>query len=363
MKKLFFLFFIIINTTLAQKFGIFALGTKGGGGGDAHAAEIEYTKSLIQEALFEITELFNKKEVQKAFPKVDVSELKKRIHYLNLEVKPEAVRDKYKIERTCVNYSEYNLIECNIFKFRAVLNRETLITLIFHEVLGLMGLEENNPNKKHLSYISSNKLISYYKKYYKSDYQTFTSLSKKKKTIREEFKSAKKLSSLVQEIPDAKVYQCKKYDIDNYKETQNSLSIGIGKTSNNEVFFQKHKEYILDLQKKDEDLFSFRTKRESYIGIHENPFPGRGYYQRDVEVYFNLNIIHTIRAKDINHLIIEESEYFEQDYFTIKSEPKLYSQIPAIANHTKKQTIRAYYRCSAVGFKGRSNGRRSYHLR
>ncbi len=172
MKKLAILILIIFSTVaLADK-------SKGGGGGDAREALRKIVRMNIEENISKIGRfLFTSERANKEFPEVmkKIDELSKRLKTLQIAVVDQEVYDRYNINRTAVNYSDENRIEYNLDKIAPYTvndeegvitpkkQSEVLFVLNFHELLGLLNLEENDPSKGdfYMHYKTSGRLAQF----------------------------------------------------------------------------------------------------------------------------------------------------------------------------------------------------------
>lgn len=88
------------------------------------------------------------------------------IKKLRLEVVEQTLIDRNGITRTCLNFPEAAYIQCNKERLNALGNDvPTQYVLVFHELLGLLGVEESSPNEELIrSYSISSRLKAYVQK-------------------------------------------------------------------------------------------------------------------------------------------------------------------------------------------------------
>ncbi len=112
-------------------------GHGGGNGGDE--LELELKKRSLQIGQFMKTEMG-----KKTFKMLNPDAVVDTVNGLDIDVTSKDVYDRYNTLRTCVNYPERQLIECNLDRITAlkIQKKEDILTAtLFHEILGLMELE------------------------------------------------------------------------------------------------------------------------------------------------------------------------------------------------------------------------------
>jgi hypothetical protein len=161
--------------------------TGAGNGGNDLEARIVVAKNLILQNISKIERFFTENDrVHEVFSEVDVHLLSKTISKIRLHdgivIVPDGsslnsntdlseIHDRFKISRTAVNRPDEMKIYYDLEKIEGLFDfPERLFILNFHEILGLMGLERNNPsNKLEENYQISSRLGQFVKKVYGYD--------------------------------------------------------------------------------------------------------------------------------------------------------------------------------------------------
>ncbi|MGE3608454.1 MAG: hypothetical protein AB7I27_02610 [Bacteriovoracaceae bacterium] len=162
MKQLIFLALL----AMASNQNSFAYNEKGNGG-SGEEVEAIVTHQGINEIVTKIGNFFAFNPIlQKTFNEFDIQTLVNISKDVKIETSKEELIDKNGISRTCLNFRNENLIKCNEDKFEKISNPASQFILIFHELLGLLGVEESSPLNEELlsSYKISEKLRPFVKK-------------------------------------------------------------------------------------------------------------------------------------------------------------------------------------------------------
>lgn len=128
----------------------------GGNGGDE--LELELKKRSLQIGQFVKSEMGSK-----VFKMLNPDTLVDTVNKMDIDVVEEDVYDRYNTLRTCVNYPEKQLIECNLARMTSLKEQkkeDILTATLFHEILGLMEVELGYQENVSLYPISS-KIIPY----------------------------------------------------------------------------------------------------------------------------------------------------------------------------------------------------------
>ncbi len=128
----------------------------GGNGGDE--LELELKKRSLQ-----IGQFINSEMGSKVFKMLNPTAIVDTVNNIDIDVTDKDVYDRYNTVRTCVNYPERQLIECNLARMtslKAQKKEDILTATLFHEILGLMELELGYQENVSLYPISS-KIIPY----------------------------------------------------------------------------------------------------------------------------------------------------------------------------------------------------------
>lgn len=120
---------------------------KGNGGTISEAMLAGKEAELVQVAQ-KIKRFFLKypKTMKKVFPMVKTKELVEKINVMSIDVVDQKLVDRYGITRSCLNFRDSDLIQCNyteLEKFKK--NPGAIFVLMLHEIFGLMGIEETSP--------------------------------------------------------------------------------------------------------------------------------------------------------------------------------------------------------------------------
>jgi hypothetical protein len=138
------------------RIGLLALGLSmnvfagaGGHGGSGTESEIAASTNQVEVVTMKLKRFFSKNvDVLKGvFPEVEIPLLLEKFETAQLKVvTAEVLIDKNGVSRSCLNYQETNLIECKNSEIARLVDRPlALFVLVFHEYLGLMGVEETSP--------------------------------------------------------------------------------------------------------------------------------------------------------------------------------------------------------------------------
>jgi hypothetical protein len=133
------------------------LGHGGGNGGDD--LELELKKRSLQIASFVKSSVG-----AEVFHMINADSVINTVNNMDIDVVSGNVIDKFNTLRTCVNEADKQLITCNLDRINELRkNRQDdiLTGLLFHEILGLMGLELGYQDNVSMYPISS-KIIPYY---------------------------------------------------------------------------------------------------------------------------------------------------------------------------------------------------------
>ncbi|GEM_PF-6736863 len=109
----------------------------GGNGGDE--LELELKKRSLQIGQFIKSEMGSK-----VFKMLNPDAVVDTVNNLDIDVVESDVVDRYNTVRTCVNYPERQLIECNLARMtslKAQKKDDILTATLFHEILGLLEIE------------------------------------------------------------------------------------------------------------------------------------------------------------------------------------------------------------------------------
>lgn len=145
-------------------------GDRGGNGGSGDESSIAARQAVLEGTALKIKKFFsvNGARLQREFPEFKVHDLVTAIERSKISVLDvKELKDKHRKNRSCLNYSNSNLIEC---KYSDVLkleeNPEALFVLIMHEYLGLLGVEETSPQDSSFinGYSISKRLAGYVNK-------------------------------------------------------------------------------------------------------------------------------------------------------------------------------------------------------
>ncbi len=133
-----------------------AMGHGGGNGGDDF--ELELKKRSLQIASFVKSTVGSQ-----VFNMINADSVINTVNSMDIDIVSGNVTDKYGTLRTCVNEPERSLITCNLGRINELRKNkqdDILTGLLFHEILGLMGLELGHQDNVSMYPISS-KIIPY----------------------------------------------------------------------------------------------------------------------------------------------------------------------------------------------------------
>lgn len=131
-------------------------GNEGPGGGDVTAQQ---AAELANEILSTV------RSTAKLFPEVNYVDLEKAVRRARILIKDRTFAND--VETDAVN-NGLDLIELNRGRWRTIIDKDRKRAILFHEILGLMGLEKNN-------YFISNRLLSVKNRF--ADLTTYTCVS------------------------------------------------------------------------------------------------------------------------------------------------------------------------------------------
>ena len=140
-------------------------GDRAGNGGSGNEVAIVIAQKNISDIASKIDFFFKKNpEAKNEFPEIDFNEFSKLIENAKYEITEDKLIDKNGQTRTCLNFSKELLIQCGL-KELSLLDKDVpaQFVLVFHELLGLMEIEESSPTNVELSdsYIISQRLKKY----------------------------------------------------------------------------------------------------------------------------------------------------------------------------------------------------------
>lgn len=124
-------------------------GDRAGNGGSGGESEMAAQQAQVESISLKIKHFFqqNKKKLASEFPEVLIPKLVQIIEEADLRVvETKQLIDKHGKSRTCLNFPESSLIECKSAGIAALSAQPAaMFVLIFHEYLGLLGVEETSP--------------------------------------------------------------------------------------------------------------------------------------------------------------------------------------------------------------------------
>ncbi len=136
-----------------------------GGGGSSEEVQKVFLEILVKEKIFKIKNFFQQNSLAtKDFPEIEFTKFYELIDQVDIEIVDNDIRDRFNISRTAVNYADEKKIIFNQAKLESIKSAgDILLILSFHELLGLMKLEENDPHRKDLAmnYAISGRLVKY----------------------------------------------------------------------------------------------------------------------------------------------------------------------------------------------------------
>lgn len=140
------------NLLLIASFFIWGLsahaGIDKGNGGSASESYLAGQQAQLESVALKIRIFFLKNEVdlKSQFPEIDIQKLTQKIKNSDIRVVNEdKLIDKNGKNRTCLNFPDTSLIECSSSGIEPIFDQpSTLFVLVFHEYLGLIGVEETS---------------------------------------------------------------------------------------------------------------------------------------------------------------------------------------------------------------------------
>lgn len=146
-----FLLSLILATTIA-----YGQGHDTGRGGTDIESKISSHKTSLEQVLLKLKYFFETTpQLQEVFPEFKVSDFIALANEIKIEVVDGQLLDHEGTPRTCLNFRKFNLIKCNL---DANKDPEMVFTLLFHEILSLMGVEETS--KVNATYLDGYKVSS-----------------------------------------------------------------------------------------------------------------------------------------------------------------------------------------------------------
>ena len=144
------------------------IGDRTGNGG----SEDEISNSLSEITYLDFTEqivtFYNQNPRAKdTFPQIDPDTFEQVTSELTFELSHKELFDKNNMKRSCLNFPDEVKIICNpIDKEKHENDTRVTFILLFHEILGLMGIEESTPENERViqNYEVSRRLIKYFSK-------------------------------------------------------------------------------------------------------------------------------------------------------------------------------------------------------
>ena len=144
--KTLFLLILLVSTA-------FAGGDRAGNGGSGIEADIAAQEAQIQNVALKIRLFFIKhnQTLSKVFPEFSIDDFLKKIEKTEFKiVTDEVLLDRHGEKRTCLNFASENKVECSLIKIKEIISSPTAIfVLTFHELLGIIGVEETAPTNPH----------------------------------------------------------------------------------------------------------------------------------------------------------------------------------------------------------------------
>ncbi|MGE3610242.1 MAG: hypothetical protein AB7I27_11685 [Bacteriovoracaceae bacterium] len=142
MRSLIFIFILLfLQNAMA--------GGTAGNGGSGDESKIVAAQAQVETVASKLRLFFLKNEtlLKVYFPEVDIPKILKLIKSSDLRiVETNDLVDKNGLSRTCLNYPDSQLIECRLDSIESLVDQPAvLFVLIFHEFLGLAGVEETSP--------------------------------------------------------------------------------------------------------------------------------------------------------------------------------------------------------------------------
>ncbi len=164
MKSIYLIIILgLLNFSYAQEFA-----SGGGNGGDILESEKVLIKRDIQMKLSDIASFFqNYPEYQKDFNNFNFKKALELIkeNRIQIDIVEEKPKDKYGRDRSAVNYPNEKRIEYYYYDLKKAIDEDNkaLYVLHFHELGGLVGVEEADPDNEFLidDYSESSKLARY----------------------------------------------------------------------------------------------------------------------------------------------------------------------------------------------------------
>lgn len=272
MKKLYI--FIILSflnlSAFAQVGSKHYLPHNGGNGGDD--LELELRKISLQ-----ISSFLGRPQANQIFPMLNLEEVSYIGRKVNYSISTKKILDRYNTERTCVNEPAKEKITCNRERINDLIRRsrnETLVTLIFHEILGILEIELGHQDNVSMYPISS-KILPYAQeiskiKLFEDDFIIPESFEKKEKTV-SCMKAMKNIGANPQ--GDSRLWwvvSCQKAQRENFDTNMGSCIETLGRlgATGNHIYMTVWLDACLSVSPKKETLVKFQSCANDLI---ENP--------------------------------------------------------------------------------------------
>ncbi len=151
MKTLLLSGILLLNLNAFSSFAS-ARGNEKGNGGSGDEVDTVVVQKNIEDIIFKINRFFKiNQQMRTQFEAVNFSELATLAGAVKVEIAEEEIFDKDGVNRTCLNFPASSVIQCNKKKILSLKeNTPTLYVLIFHELLGLMNIEESSSSNQEL---------------------------------------------------------------------------------------------------------------------------------------------------------------------------------------------------------------------
>ena len=303
---LFALFLLHTNMSFAEQ-----AGNDGPGGGSINEIERVIATEMVKRNILKIERFLREDKVAaEVFQEVDAKKFSKVVSSLILQAKIKIIADgdpenddsaktrlvdKYGIERTALNYPQQGVIEYDYEEIRQLTNRpKEFFVLNFHEILGLMGLEENDPKYPdlYMGYHISSRLERFVNKRLIDEYDLFS--LDYRRLRKEEYPTP--LLELDQEMHKALINS----EVYNAWASHEMVTVRIYKVGllNDRQFVRVLRQIFLDEKHWDTDDgdFSWRNKNTTVVHEYQDKFLEPGV--RSITEYFEiLNFEETIVRK------------------------------------------------------------------
>ena len=128
-------------------------GDRAGNGGSGNEVAVVIAQKNISDIAAKIDIFFKKNtEARDEFPEIDFNQLSRVINDVKIVVAEEKLIDKNDQKRTCLNFPEELLIQCNLKEYSLIeKDVPSQFVLVLHELLGLLEVEESSPMNEELS--------------------------------------------------------------------------------------------------------------------------------------------------------------------------------------------------------------------